>query len=403
MVTVQTALPDLRDVRVLAALNGLELFGHERGNIEVFKALRESGAKVRVLVNARDNGGQVAQELASLGFEIGRLPFGPQWSLQWLRKEGPRFAAGQLKRVFQANRAFHRQIQAFEPTHVHLGSPLAYSFLSLALMRTDRPLIWRMGDCPPIDSRFNLPIWRLAMRRTSHAVANSYFVKDSAVSAGVPPGKVSVIYNFAPGHGEKAAQTETSPDLGGGETALIYAGAIASHKGLLPLVEAFGQALRDRPSLRLWIMGGSIYEGDFRQRLKQRIRELNIESRVLWTGHLRNPAPWYAAASLHLAPSLWEEPAANVVLEAKREGTPSIVFPSGGLPELVRHKVNGYICQEKTAAGLAAAIRWMLADRDRLATMGIAAKTDSESRFGRERFIHQWADVYRKSPVSATK
>ncbi len=42
-------------VRVLAALNGLELFGHERGNIEVFKTLRDLGAEVTVGVDVKSN------------------------------------------------------------------------------------------------------------------------------------------------------------------------------------------------------------------------------------------------------------------------------------------------------------------------------------------------------------
>ena len=51
------SIPDLSNVRVLATINGVELFGHERGNIEVFKALRESGAEVVVGVSSRTHDG----------------------------------------------------------------------------------------------------------------------------------------------------------------------------------------------------------------------------------------------------------------------------------------------------------------------------------------------------------
>jgi glycosyltransferase involved in cell wall biosynthesis len=382
----------LAGVRVLAAINGLELFGHERGNMEVFKALRDMGAEVRVAVSARQSGGEVARELAVLGFSTFAVDFGPQWSLQWVKNEGLGFAIAQFKRLFSASTAFHREVRRFHPTHIHLGSPLAYSFISFGLLRCKQPLIWRMGDCPPVDSRFNLPIWRAAMRRTTRVVANSNYVRKSAVSQGIDSARISLIYNLAPS--SNTGNPIHPPTLGVGEAALIYVGAVSAHKGLIPLVEAYAQVHLHHPGLRLWILGDSRWGKDFRRDLDKRIDELEIGDGILFAGQIEDPAPWYKAAAVHLAPSICEEALANVVLEAKSAGTPSIIFSSGGLPEMIRHWIDGYICEEKSAKCLAAAIDWMLEDRGRLARMGAAAREDSMGRFGRERFLQQWAEVY---------
>ena len=72
---------------MLAALNGLELFGHERGNIEVYKAIRGLGADVTVAVNAMENGGDVGRHLRDLNFPTIPLAFGNQWSLKWLKQD----------------------------------------------------------------------------------------------------------------------------------------------------------------------------------------------------------------------------------------------------------------------------------------------------------------------------
>lgn len=396
MIEVHAQYQLLQGVRVLAAINGMELFGHERGNIEVFKALCDHGAEVRVGVNARENGGAVGAHLQAIGFETFLIPFGAQWSWQWLKLNGPGFAWNQFKQTFASSRAFNEQIKLFRPTHIHLGSELAYSFLALALRRCKRPLIWRMGDAPPTDSRFNFPIWKMGMRRATRVVANSQYVAGTAVSAGLSPDKISVINNLAPEFGGCMASGQT-PKLQAGQRALIYAGSVSQHKGVALLVEAFSHLAAEDPMLQLWILGGSVYDREFREQLVKRVQELGFHDRVAFVGHVQEPGPWYASASVHLAPSIWEEPFANVVLEAKRAGTPSIIFPSGGLPEMVRHEVDGYICEEKTAESLAAAMRWMLKDKDRLTEMGRAAAEDSEARFGRARFLQQWAEVYQQT------
>lgn len=383
----------LAGIRVLAALSGLELFGHERGNIEAFKAFRDQGAEVMVGVNAKPDN-HVTAELHRLGFDTFDLPFAPQWSIKRVRKN-PSVALTNALAVLRCSWAFHRAIRTFRPSHVHLGSPLAYSYVSLALALSRVPLIYRMGDCPPVDSPFNLKIWQVAMRRASWIVANSQFVRNSALTAGVSESRISVIHNLAPSGAAQPALANLSSEKKSPSANLIYVGAISEHKGLIPLIEAFSRLAADFPMLRLDILGGSRYDAPFRERLQQMVAALSLHGRVFFHGHQGNPSTFFKRSLMHVAPAMWEEPSANVVLEAKREATPSVVFPSGGLPEMVRHKVDGYVCREKSVDALEEGLRWMLSDLERVARMGSAAREDSETRFGRERFAREWAKVYR--------
>lgn len=379
----------LTGIRILAALNGLELFGHERGNIEAFKAFRDQGAEVLVGVNAKPDN-QVKAELHRLGFDTFDLPFGPQWSLQWVKKD-PSIALTNVLAVLRCSRIFRRAIRTFRPSHVHLGSPLAYSYVSLALGLSKVPLVYRMGDCPPTDSPFNLRIWQMAMRRAARVVSISEYVRESALCAGAK--NVSVIHNLAPARAGASGDDQNSLHEDR-HTNLVYVGAVSEHKGLIPLAEAFSRLAQDYPALRLDILGGSRYDTPFRSQLTQLLRSRGVEDKVRLHGHIDDPSSFYRRAAIHVAPSICEEALGNVVLEAKREATPSVVFPSGGLPEMVRHQMDGYICQEKSVGALEEGLRWMLADADRLGRMGAAAHEDSETRFGRERFSRKWANVY---------
>lgn len=391
----KNGISDLSHVRILAVINGIELFGHERGNIEVFKSLRELGAEVVVGVSNRTHDGvnQVEKALHDFGFETFRLPFGPQWSIQWVKKD-PRIAISNLHSLLRSSWNFRKVMGNYRPTHIHIGSPLAYSYLSLALAFSKVPLIYRMGDCVPVDSPFNLRIWRMAMRRSRHVVANSQFVKQAALSAGVAEGKISVIHNLAPSTTGNEVNSALQREVDECSIRLVYAGAISEHKGLLPLIEAFAVVERNIKNLRLDILGGSRYDIYFREELIKLIAEHDLQEAVFLHGHVDDPSAYFQQASIHLAPSVWEEPFANVVLEAKREGLPSIIFPSGGLPEMIHHQVDGYICKEKSVEALVEGLLWILDDTDRLKRMGKAAGEDSDQRFGRDRFAVAWAGVY---------
>jgi len=385
----------LRDVRVLAAINSIELFGHERGNIEVFRTLRALGAKVRVGVRLIEDN-HVYDELDRSGFETFALPFGPQWSLQWV-KEDPAIAYRNARRVWQCSRAFSKEVSSFNPTHFHLGSPLAYSYLSLALARHRLPLIYRMGDCPPVDSPFNLRIWRMAVGRADRLVAISEFVRSEAVQAGADD--ATVIYNLAPSFAD-VEPSEPPATRSRAHPRLLYVGAVSEYKGVDVLIRAMA-LLRDRyPSIQLEILGGSRYDTEHRSRMIALANELGVAEIVDFIGHVPDPSRYYRAADVHVHPAMWEEPLGNTVMEAKRSGIPSVVFPSGGLPEMIEHRLNGLICQEKTIDSLVDELDWAVRDKARLKAMGQAAQEDYEIRFGPRRFDEGWATIYRDAGLS---
>ena len=77
-----------------------------------------------------------------------------------------------------------------------------------------------------------------------------------------------------------------------------------------------------------------------------------------------------AACGLAVAPSLWEETFGMVVLESWLHGTPVIVTPRGGLPELISHGRNGWIAWEPSADALAETLRTALEEEERWPSMG---------------------------------
>ena len=106
------------------------------------------------------------------------------------------------------------------------------------------------------------------------------------------------------------------------------------------------------------------------------------------------PSLLMASAGIHCIPSRQElrEGFGIVVIEAKRAGIPSVVTLSGGLPELVSHGEDGWVCHEDTAEALAEGIEYFF-DRDRL-QRGMAAAKASAAMYSRDRFERSWRAVF---------
>ena len=67
----------------------------------------------------------------------------------------------------------------------------------------------------------------------------------------------------------------------------------------------------------------------------------------------------YNAVNMFITSSL-EENLPNTIMESMACGTPCVGFETGGIPEMIDHKTNGYVAKYKDANDLANGIRWVL-------------------------------------------
>src|SRR5204863_6146229 len=118
---------------------------------------------------------------------------------------------------------------------------------------------------------------------------------------------------------------------------------------------------------------------------------------ITFWGYREDIATFLAQTDVHVCPSLFPDPLPNVVGEAKLAAIPSVVFPVGGLPELIEHEVTGYVCRDSTKEALIEGLEYFLHNPDKRKAAGLAARERFEKHFGFARFQQQWADVFRDS------
>jgi glycosyltransferase involved in cell wall biosynthesis len=87
-----------------------------------------------------------------------------------------------------------------------------------------------------------------------------------------------------------------------------------------------------------------------------------IPMRVTCTGTLTNEtslSALYSTADVFVSPSLVDN-LPNTIVESMACDTPVVGFDTGGIPDLIKHKENGYLARYKDAEDLARGIEWVI-------------------------------------------
>ncbi len=144
------------------------------------------------------------------------------------------------------------------------------------------------------------------------------------------------------------------------EAYIVYAGRIASNKGLPGLLEALAM-LPAEHRIPLLLVGADWGEGE---RIRSTARRLGIEPQVRLLGHRPDPAEYRAIlghARLLVLPSEWEA-FGLVLLEAMAAGVPVVASAVGGIPEVLEEGAAGRLVPYGDPEALAGALAETLAD-----------------------------------------
>ena len=142
---------------------------------------------------------------------------------------------------------------------------------------------------------------------------------------------------------------------------ILYVGRIMQIKGVLELMRAVID-LEDK-HIKLMIMGSANSGKRAFSAYERKVRRLAAQNkdRIIFTGYVDNSEVYkYAAtADVQCLPTLVEEAAGLVILEAMAEGLPLIVTKSGGVTEYVDDSTALIIEKENVTENLKRAILYM--------------------------------------------
>jgi glycosyltransferase involved in cell wall biosynthesis len=147
--------------------------------------------------------------------------------------------------------------------------------------------------------------------------------------------------------------------------------------------------VRARPA-RLLLVG----DGPERGAIEADVRRRGLADRVAFLDEQDGIAGLLRGCAALLLPSD-SESFGLVALEALASGVPVVGSAVGGIPEVVRDGVTGFLLAPDDVAGMAARVVELL-DPDRRAPMARAARADAVARFSPGPAVDRYEAIYRR-------
>lgn len=393
-----TTPADLVGARVLVIMPSAPICGMERANLQIMKMMRERGADV-LFVTERTYGGKVQQEVERIGCRWTTASFEKRLHLTKSLREMAATLYAWGKAAWEIDRIYRE----YKPTHIYLTNLVYVLYALPTLWRTQRPVVFRQPNPPDTNlprSKQNLSnwIWRYCVMPVCHViVCNSRYTLSQLEKVGVKTEKARVIYNCVP---ERIyTQASDTSKVNPNHFNVIFIGQVTPGKGVKELFEVALRIVRERTDVDFCFAGDHEWRNPFAKALIQEVRAKKLETRIQFVGEIEDVFGLLSQCDLHVCPSVFAEGFGLVVLEAKSQSVPSVVFPSGGLQETVTHLVDGYLCREKSVQALYEGILYFLDDPAALKVAGKAAKQSLES-FCRERIADEWVSVFREVRIA---
>jgi len=159
-------------------------------------------------------------------------------------------------------------------------------------------------------------------------------------------------------------------------------------KGNEYLVAATAEAIRQMPSLRVYIAG----EGDLQPSLEEQARALGLGDRLVFLGFQRDVAEVLSALEIVVFPSLWEGTPLTA-FEALAMGKPIVATDADGLADILTSGVDARIVPRRDAPALARAIVDLAGDPAARAALGANARITG-ARYDIDVFVRKMERLY---------
>lgn len=126
--------------------------------------------------------------------------------------------------------------------------------------------------------------------------------------------------------------------------------------------------------------------------------EVRTDSRIQikYLGYLNEQqmAEAYNCADVYMVPSL-EDSFNNTVAESLACETPVVAFATGGITDIIDHRINGYLAEYKNAEDLARGVKWVL-EEDRQAKLGKAGRVKALQTYDLKVVAKQYIELYKQ-------
>ncbi len=285
--------------------------------------------------------------------------------------------------------------EALDLLHVHYAIPHSVSaYLARAMLKSRRlPFVTTLHgtDITLVGSdRSYLPITRFSIEESDRVTAISEYLRRVTIEEFQVTHPVEVIPNFVncdvfqPANGECRRENFATDE----EQILVHLSNFRPVKRVSDVVEIFELVRREIPA-KLLMIG----DGPDRTIAEWMVREKGLVSDAIFLGKQSQVQHLLNCADVLLLPSELES-FGLAALEGMACGVPPVCSRVGGLPEVIRDGVEGYLVPPRDVKTMAARALDILTDPDRRERMGRAARARAQSEFCSDKIIPRYEKLY---------
>jgi PEP-CTERM/exosortase A-associated glycosyltransferase len=257
--------------------------------------------------------------------------------------------------------------------------------------------------------------YRLTRRLETHALCQADHVfticeglRQDIAARGIPADKVTVVPNAVDiekfdvgGTPDEALKTKLGLQ---GATVLGFIGSFYAYEGLDLLLAALPALLKQRPEVRVLLVGGGPQDAA----LKAQALQLGVADKVVFTGRVPHAevGRYYDLVDVLCYPRhsmrLTELVTPLKPLEAMAQGRLLVASAVGGHKELIRDGETGVLFRAGSAEALAAAVLGLLARREDWPKLRAAGRRFVETERNWARSVAQYRHAYESLAAHAT-
>lgn len=370
--------------------------GVEEYNLTLASAAAKEGIDVHIAFPRTKGTASLIQDFTNNGVHYHRLEIAEITihKLATLRKHLPSL----IKTAYLLAKLKPDVVQVTLPYPPYcLGSILACGLLQV-------PTIVRFGLVPSHWSfsrrKLNAYTWARARNQQWITISenNRRLVCESFQ---IPEHEVLCIYNGAQvisaanvhQEDQDTLRRQVRQELGVSETSrlALTVGRLEPQKGYNELIPAIPHIIREFPDVRFVWVG----EGKQRDYLVTKIREYNIEDKVLFLGYRSDVPRLLKSADIFVFPTHYEGGQSFALAEAMAYGLPIVTSNASGIPEVIEDKLHGLIFRKSDSCDLLEALRWALKHSDEMKEMARNAQLRGQE-FSEEKMIQKYLDVWHR-------
>ena len=326
----------------------------------------------------------------------------PIMDLNWLSKRG---VIGLLEEV---RSVFNKFIEETKPDCIHVHNMHYFSEVHAAAIQeiADKKGIPLFLTAHNVwDDNLFLDLMRDI--KWSHIIAVSHFIKREIMGIGYDHRNITVIHHgidqniYSPDVDTKSVLKEY-PILRG-KKIIFHPARMGLAKGCDVSIKAL-RIVRERFPDVVLVLAGTKNIIDWVQSQQKDIaymvsliKFLGLQDNVLIDAfQLKEMPALYAASTVCVYPSTASEPFGLTMLEALSSAKPMIVTRTGGMPEIIKDGINGFVIPVKDFESLASRIIELLNDKELRERFGYTGRQMVEQQYTKEIIAENTLKLYRK-------